>query len=115
MKLAKAAFWGGTALIAYTHAGYPLLLAGLSRLRGESAAAPSVAGELPNVSLIVAAHDEEAVIERWVAGALAVDYPRELLQVVVACDGCHDETAERARAAGADLVLELERGGKEAR
>jgi len=114
MKPAKAAFWASTALIAYTHAGYPLLLAGLSRLRGGGAATPPDGGELPGVSLIVAAHDEEAVIERWVAGALAVDYPRELLQVVVACDGCADATAERARSAGADLVLELERGGKEA-
>jgi cellulose synthase/poly-beta-1,6-N-acetylglucosamine synthase-like glycosyltransferase len=47
-----------------------------------------------------------------VANALAQDYPRELLQVIVACDGCEDATAARARAAGADLVLELPRGGK---
>ena len=114
MKPSRAAFWGASALIAYTHAGYPLLLAVLRRLRGEAAAPAVSADEPPGVALIVAAHDEEAVIERWVKGAAAVDYPRELLQVVVACDGCSDETAERARAAGADLVLELERGGKEA-
>src|SRR5262249_20332952 len=61
---------------------------------------------------IVAAHDEETVIAAKVANALALDYPRELLEVIVACDGCTDTTAQRARDAGADLVLELPRGGK---
>jgi hypothetical protein len=62
--------------------------------------------------LIVAAHDEQSVIAAKVANALALDYPRELLEVIVACDGCADATAAQARAAGADLVLELPRGGK---
>ena len=52
------------------------------------------------------------MIERKVADALALDYPRERLEVVVASDGSKDRTAELARAAGADLVLELPRGGK---
>ena len=52
------------------------------------------------------------MIAAKVANALALDYPRERLEVIVACDGCSDETAERARRAGADLVLELPRGGK---
>ena len=47
-----------------------------------------------------------------VQNALALDYPRELLQLIVACDGCSDATAERGPRAGADLVLELPRGGK---
>lgn len=67
---------------------------------------------MPVVSLIVAAHDEEASIAAKVANALALDYPRERLQVIVASDGSADATAERARAAGADLVLELPRRGK---
>ncbi len=62
--------------------------------------------------MIVAAYDEEEVIEAKVANALALDYPRELLELIVASDGSADATAERARAAGADLVLELPRGGK---
>ena len=73
---------------------------------------PSIPVPLPMLSLIVAAHNEETVIAARVANALALDYPRERLQVIVACDGCTDGTAERARAAGADVVLELERAGK---
>ena len=49
-----------------------------------------------------------------VANALALYYPRERLEVIVASDGSGDATAERAREAGADLVLELPRGGKTA-
>lgn len=73
---------------------------------------PQAGGACPTVSLIVAAHDEQASIAAKVANALALDYPRELLEAIVACDGCTDATAERARGAGADLVLELPRGGK---
>ena len=62
---------------------------------------------MPAVSLIVAAYDEEEVIAAKVANALALDYPRERLELIVASDGSADATVERARAAGADLVLDL--------
>jgi cellulose synthase/poly-beta-1,6-N-acetylglucosamine synthase-like glycosyltransferase len=66
--------------------------------------------ELPAVSLIIAAHQEEAVIAAKVANAKALDHPR--FELIVACDGCTDDTVRRAREAGADLVLDLPRGGK---
>ncbi len=52
----------------------------------------------PSVSLIVAAHNEQEVIAAKVANALALDYPRELIELIVACDGCSDATAQSARA-----------------
>ncbi len=118
-------FWVCAALIVWTQIGYAAALAILARLFArlpasahaasapddESSSAPPVE-PLPSLSLIVAAHDEESVIAAKVANALALDYPRELLQVIVTCDGCTDATAARAREAGADLVLELARGGK---
>ena len=64
------------------------------------------------MTLVIAAHDEAADIAAKVANALALDYPRERLQLIVASDGSTDETVERARGAGADLVLDLPRGGK---
>jgi cellulose synthase/poly-beta-1,6-N-acetylglucosamine synthase-like glycosyltransferase len=103
-------FWLSAALIVWTHAGYPLALALLARVTPRRP--PPAAVPLPSLSLIIAAHDEETVIEEKVRNALALDYPRELLEVIVACDGCADATAARARAAGADFVLELPRGGK---
>src|SRR3954452_23702386 len=107
----EVVFWAAIGLIVYAHIGYPLLLRGLVALVGDDGRGPEP-GELPAVSLIVAAYDEEEVIERKVANARALEYPPDRLQVVVASDGSSDRTAELARAAGADLVLQLPRGGK---
>src|SRR3954467_7859674 len=110
----RALFWTGSALLAWTQALYAPALALVRRLRGSPPSAPAgtLPDPLPKVSLIVAAHREEAVIAAKVANALALDWPRDRLEVIVAVDGGGDATAERARAAGADQVLELPRGGK---
>jgi len=105
-------FWIGAGLIVYTHLGYPLVLRALVGLRRHPTLRPGPWEELPIVSLIVAAYDEEEVIVAKIANALALDYPRERLELIVASDGSADATAERARAAGADVVLDLPRGGK---
>jgi cellulose synthase/poly-beta-1,6-N-acetylglucosamine synthase-like glycosyltransferase len=110
--LAAILFWVSAGLLVYTHVGYPIVLWVMVALRRHPTLAPRSRDELPTVSLIVPAYDEQEVIAAKVANALALEYPRERLQVIVACDGCGDATAERARAAGADLVLELEPGGK---
>jgi cellulose synthase/poly-beta-1,6-N-acetylglucosamine synthase-like glycosyltransferase len=111
MTVVEVIFWVAAGLLVYTHVGYPLVLVVLNRLRRE-APAPRVAPNPPSVSLVIAAHDEAEVIAAKVADALALDYPRELLEVIVASDGSSDSTAELARGAGADQVLELERMGK---
>ncbi len=113
MLALEIVFWTCAALIVWTQAGYAAALAVAARVLRGRATPPAGGGPaLPSLSLIVAAHDEEQVIAAKVANALALDYPREKLQLIVACDGCTDATAARARAAGADLVLELPRGGK---
>jgi glycosyltransferase involved in cell wall biosynthesis len=106
-------FWLGTGVLLYTHVGYPLLLALLARATDRTPPAPHAAPEsLPSVSVIVAAYAEQDVIAGRVSNLRGLEYPAGLLEVIVACDGSPDETAARARAAGADLVLELPRGGK---
>jgi len=105
-------FWTAAGLLVWTQLGYALALAALARLIGPAPSAPPDAGAPPDVSVIVAAHEEQQVIAARVANALTLDYPRGRLQVIVACDGCTDATAAHAREAGADLVLELPRGGK---
>jgi cellulose synthase/poly-beta-1,6-N-acetylglucosamine synthase-like glycosyltransferase len=110
----KLAFWGSAGLVVYTQLGYPLLLVGLDRLRRphEADVLPGGDGDLPDVSLVVAAYNERPVIAEKVRNALSLDYPRGKLEVLVSVDGATDGTAERAREAGADLVLENPRGGK---
>ncbi|HET7046657.1 MAG TPA: glycosyltransferase family 2 protein [Solirubrobacteraceae bacterium] len=106
-------FWTSVGLVLYAHAGYFLLLWVVDRLRpSRPAGSARETGELPAVSVIVAAYAEGEVIARRLANLRALDYPPELLEVIVACDGSPDDTAERARGAGADVVLELPRGGK---
>ena len=105
-------FWICTALIAYTHLGYPLVLRAVLGLRRRSTLQPRTVAEPPRVSLIIAAHDEGAVIATKLANALSLDYPRGRLELIVASDGSTDETVRAARAAGADLVIDLPRGGK---
>ncbi len=124
------------ALLAYHHVGYPLLLWSWDRAeavtgesedavmrvgprrpaprvpRDEDAPGDWTKAPLPRVALVIAAHNEADVIGEKVANALRLDYPRELLRIVVAADGCTDGTVAAADTAGADLVLDLPRGGK---
>lgn len=109
---ARTIFWGSALALVHTHLTYPLTLAALERLRGRRQ--PAVADEpfSGRVSLIIVAHDEEDVIERKLINALELDFPRDRLEIIVASDGSSDRTVELAQAAGADLVLDLPRGGK---
>jgi cellulose synthase/poly-beta-1,6-N-acetylglucosamine synthase-like glycosyltransferase len=107
----EIAFWLSAALLLYTHIAYPLLLGLVTR--GRPRARTESAADQPFVSVIVPAYAEEEVIAERIANLRAeVEFPREKLEVIVACDGSPDGTAARAREAGADLVLELPRGGK---
>jgi cellulose synthase/poly-beta-1,6-N-acetylglucosamine synthase-like glycosyltransferase len=112
--VARFVFWLCAALVVYAQAGYGVLLALLARVGGGPGPAPPLApdAELPPVSVIVAAYQEEAVIAEKVANLRALDYPADRVEIVVACDGSPDATPRRAREAGADQVLELPRGGK---
>jgi cellulose synthase/poly-beta-1,6-N-acetylglucosamine synthase-like glycosyltransferase len=112
MLALEIAFWTSVALLVHTQLTYPAALWLIARVRGRRESAGEPAAELPAVTLIVAAHDEERVIERKLRNALELEYPSELLQVIVASDGSSDRTVELARAGGADLVLDLPRAGK---
>jgi cellulose synthase/poly-beta-1,6-N-acetylglucosamine synthase-like glycosyltransferase len=101
-------FWTGVGLLAWTHVFYPALAAVGARVRPRPVRA---ADELPRVAVIVAAHDEEAVIARRVENLLALDYPRDRFEVIVSSDASTDRTDELAAAAGA-RVVRCPRGGK---
>lgn len=109
MIVVAVCFWLALALLLYTQLGYGLALALAARLARPRPPA-RWAGALPRVSLIVAAYNEQDVIGARVANLAALDYPNR--EIIVAVDGAGDRTAEAARAAGADHVLELPRQGK---
>jgi cellulose synthase/poly-beta-1,6-N-acetylglucosamine synthase-like glycosyltransferase len=97
------------AVVVWVYAGYPLLLSVLAR----SHPRPRQRNPThPAVTVLVAAHNEEDVIDAKVANVLSTRYPRSLVEIVVASDGSTDRTVEAARRAGAQRVLDLPRVGK---
>src|SRR5947209_5068352 len=112
MGALKIAFWVSVTSLVYTHAGYPALLALSARSRRDPSRHAPGKGSLPDVSVIVAAYAEQDVIAMRIANLRELDYPRDRLELIVACDGSPDDTPRLAREAGADKVLELPRNGK---
>ncbi|MDX3915436.1 MULTISPECIES: glycosyltransferase family 2 protein [Olivibacter] len=90
-------FWFCLALIAYTFVGYGLLLYIFVRLK-EFFVKPRLweAGEryVPEVTLIVAAYNEEAIIEEKLKNSLAIDYPQDKLHFIFITDGSTDRTLQ---------------------
>src|SRR5690242_8359927 len=105
-------FWLTLAFLAYTFVGYPALLWLLSRkftrLHRRSAI-------YPDVSIIVGVHNAGALIRDKLQNALALDYPKDHLEIIVASDASNDNTAEVVRGFESDgvrLVEVRERRGK---
>jgi cellulose synthase/poly-beta-1,6-N-acetylglucosamine synthase-like glycosyltransferase len=87
-------FWVSLALIAYTVGCYPLLMWVVCRGRRR---APARLDDPPQVSLIVAAYNEEIVLEAKIENSLRLDYPPERLEIIIASGGSTDSTLEIAR------------------
>jgi cellulose synthase/poly-beta-1,6-N-acetylglucosamine synthase-like glycosyltransferase len=109
----KAVFWASLGGLAWTHAGYPIAAAGLRRLRTREVHKEDIT---PSVTLIIPAHDEEDVIAARLDNLLALDYPYEQLEIVVASDASNDGTdaivTEYATRDPRIRLLPLPRGGK---
>jgi cellulose synthase/poly-beta-1,6-N-acetylglucosamine synthase-like glycosyltransferase len=113
MVVVEIVFWVALGALVWTHVGYALAVALAARVRRRSVQKADVT---PPVSIVVAAHDEEDVIERRVRNLLELDYPADQLEVVVASDASEDRTDEIVGAlAEADHRVRLvrcPRGGK---
>jgi cellulose synthase/poly-beta-1,6-N-acetylglucosamine synthase-like glycosyltransferase len=90
----KLLFWGSAALVAYTYAGFPLLVLARARLRPRPV---RTADWTPPLTLVIAARNEAAVIAQKLDNIFGLDYPAERLQVVVASDGSEDGTDDIVR------------------
>jgi cellulose synthase/poly-beta-1,6-N-acetylglucosamine synthase-like glycosyltransferase len=101
-------FWATLTALIWTHAAYPLAASALARVRPRG---DRLGTATPSVVVIVAAANEEAVIGRRIENLLALDYPRDRIEIVVTSDGSIDRTEEIAEAAGARIVRNV-RGGK---
>lgn len=105
-------FWLSVAVVLYVYIGYPVLITLLARLR-KPLWFPS--NHYPTVTLIFAANNEEKVIAKKLENTLALDYPREKFQILVADDGSVDQTSsivKSFRERGVELVSFQNRRGK---
>lgn len=111
---AEAIFWLSAFALFYTYAGYPLLLALVSTLKPRRVQRGEFA---PTVSIIITAYNEERDLEAKLENSLALDYPRELLEIIVASDCSTDRTDDIGRefgGRGVRLYRQPERLGKTA-
>src|SRR5262249_23462129 len=107
-------FWICIFLIVYTFAGYGVLLYLLVKIK-QLFKKPFVftEQELPTVSLLVAAYNEETIIAEKIANSLALDYPADKLQFIFITDGSSDNTAAIVKEYKAILLLHEDvRAGK---
>src|SRR5882672_4693149 len=90
-------FWVALFAILYSYVGYPAFLWLVSRVgRLDESSRAGQSGHLPSVTLIISAYNEEKVIREKIENALSLDYPRELLEIVIISDGSNDHTCEIA-------------------
>ena len=106
-------FWGSATALVWTHIGYPITTALAARLRPDRVERADVT---PTVTVIVAAWNEEDVIARRLENLLALDYPADRFEIVVASDASDDRTdaivEEFAAREQRVRLLRCPRGGK---
>jgi cellulose synthase/poly-beta-1,6-N-acetylglucosamine synthase-like glycosyltransferase len=87
----EAVFWAAFSLVFYVYAGYPLVLAVWARVAARGW--QRVSGDLLPVSIVLAARNEASRLPQRIENLLALDYPADLLEIVVVSDGSTDRTA----------------------
>ena len=110
----RLVFWLSAAALAYTYVGYPLLVAAFARLRPRPVRRAPLE---PNVTVIITAYNEQRDLAAKLENTLALDYPKDRLEILVASDCSSDRTDEIARsfaARGVRLHRQAERLGKTA-
>jgi len=109
---AAAVFWAAAFLLFYVYAAYPLLLALIGLfVRGKR----PEQGYYPKLSVLIAAYNEEAAIAEKIKQTLALDYPKDRLEVLVLSDCSTDRTDEIVKSypdSRVRLVRMAERRGK---
>src|SRR5262249_3509637 len=110
--IAQVVFLAAMAMIAFTYAGYPALMFMLSLILKRSVRRDDIT---PRVSVIIAAYNEERDIEAKLQNTLALRYPRDRMEIIVASDCSTDQTDDIVRgfsAQGVILRQQPERFGK---
>lgn len=103
-------FWASIAGLAYTFAGYRLLIGLLAMFRPRRT---TLSEATPDVCAVVVACNEESRIETRIRNLLASSYPADRMRVLIVSDGSTDETARIVRELADSRVQVLERPSRE--
>ncbi len=120
MEITKLLFWLCLLLVGYTYLGYGLLLwlvIKVKRLLGFRTEEPVLPADdqLPDVTLMICAYNEQDIIREKMENIRELDYPREKLCVMWVTDGSSDHSVEMLREYhDVTLVHSPERKGKAA-
>lgn len=106
--LVEFLFWSSVVFLFYIFLGYPSLMAILALLVGRARRPDPNSDELPSLSVLIAAYNEEKNIRRKIEQTLALDYPTDKLQVVIVSDGSTDQTCSIVASFGDPRVRLLE-------
>ena len=104
ITLAHLILFTSIGLLLYSYVGYPILLVLATLFRRPPRPAPGDPASWPQVSIVISAHNEEQVIGRRIENLLALDYPRERLQILIGSDGSTDRTSEIVRLYGSSNI-----------
>ena len=116
----KILFWATLLIVFYTYLGYGILLYIIIRIKRLLAGKPCEAAtpgdsELPSITLLICAYNEQDVVSEKMANTLAIDYPRDKFRIMWVTDGSTDQTNEMLAAyPEVDVVFSPERRGKSA-
>lgn len=111
--VAEIIFWLSAFVVFYTYVGYPLLMMVLARFSGKAPKTMAYSLETPPVTLIVAAYNEESILEEKIGNSLSLDYPAEKFNILFISDGSTDGSNEIiSRYPSIKLLYEPERAGK---
>lgn len=105
-------FWFSVIYIFYVYAGYPAILLCLAAVLDRKNIAYGSVEQLPFVSFIIAAHNEEQVIRKKLANCLALDYPREKIEFFVVSDQSNDRTEEIVAEFANEKIILLRTAGR---
>jgi biofilm PGA synthesis N-glycosyltransferase PgaC len=113
ISLLLSLFWIGVAIVAYTYLGYGLVIYLLARLKRQNRLPLQHDSNLPEVTILVAAYNEEQFIEDKINNTFALDYPKDRLSVFIVSDGSTDTTPDIVKKFHAvKLFHEPQRKGK---
>lgn len=120
MLTLKILFWAMLLIVFYTYLGYGILLYIIIRLKRLFRGKPREAvlppdEELPDMTLLICAYNEEDVVAEKMKNTLAIDYPKDKFRIMWVTDGSNDHTNELLKAyPEVDIVFSPERRGKSA-